>query len=70
VLADLKANSMSTTQSLKYTQSKALQKPSHFEGGSEDVLSLKLGAGSFEQTGLTLSTKLTSEAKVEVNSVV
>jgi len=33
------------------------------------VLQAKLGTDSFEQTGLTLTTVLTSEEKVEVNSV-
>jgi hypothetical protein len=69
VSVPVSVNRMALTQALKYTRSKAVQKPVRFEGGSEDVLQARLGTGSFEQTGLTLTSTLTNEEKVEINSV-
>jgi hypothetical protein len=70
VIVQLSVNKMVLTQTLKYSQSKAIEKPTKFEGGPEDVLQTKLGAGVFEQTGMTLTSILTNEEDVEVNSII
>jgi Tol biopolymer transport system component len=69
VIVQLSVNKMVLTQTLKYSQSKAVQKPTKFEGATEDVLDTRLGTGVFEQTGLTLTSTLTNEEDIEINSI-
>jgi FG-GAP repeat len=71
VILEGKANSMLSSMTLKAAQSHGIQKWTHFVGGkaNEDTLEAKIGAGSFEQAGLSLTTVQTNEEKVEVNSV-
>jgi hypothetical protein len=70
VIVEVKANAMLSKATLKYSGTGGVQKPSKFEGGTEDVLHSTLGEGSPEASVLTLTTIQTSEEKVEVNSVV
>jgi len=70
VIVQVTTDKLVGTETLKYTQAIDVQKPSHFEGGAEDVLQAKFGAASFEQMGLTLTTTQKNEETVEVNSVV
>ncbi len=74
VIVPLKTDKMTGSEKLKFSASKGVQKPNRFEGGAEnsDVLKLTLGSGPeerVEQVGLTLSSTLTDEEEVEVNSV-
>jgi hypothetical protein len=74
VIVEVKANSMLSTITLKYAQSKGVQKLTDFAGGKadEDILEAQVGeAGKFEQAGLSLTTIQTNgkEEKVEVNGV-
>jgi alpha-tubulin suppressor-like RCC1 family protein len=70
VIAEIKANSMLSKATLKYSGSKGVQKPNRFEAGEEDVLVTKIGEAEAEKSVLTLTTIQTNEEKVEVNSVV
>ena len=70
VIVQLAINAMKPTQTLKYTATKAAQKPSHFEGEGNDIVETSVNGGAFELTGLILTTIQTNAEKVEVNSVV
>ena len=70
VINEVKANSMLLTTTLKYAETKGVQKPSRFEGGAAEVLEASLGGEPFRQAGLSLTTIQTNEEKVEVSSVV
>jgi hypothetical protein len=70
VIAKVKTNVMVTAATLKYTASKGVQNPTHFEGRPNEILEMSFGGGPFEQTGLTLTTIQTNEERVEVNAVV
>ncbi len=75
VIVEVKANSMLSTVTVTFAQSKGVQKWTDFVGGTanEDILEAQVGeAGNFEQAGLSLTTiQANGKAeKVEVNSVV
>jgi alpha-tubulin suppressor-like RCC1 family protein len=70
LIVEVKANSMLSKATLKYSGTGGVQKPSRFESGPEDVLISTLGEGSPETSVLTLTTIQTNEERVEVNSVV
>ena len=71
VILEGKANTMALTVTLKGAQKKGVQKYTHFVTGkaNEDVLELKIGAGSYEQAGLTITSMQTNEEKIEANTV-
>jgi len=69
VLGSIKADGApSLASKVVYKAAKGKQKPEGFEGGAKAVLSSTFGAGSAEQTGLTLKLTLTGEEKLEVNA--
>jgi hypothetical protein len=68
VIATVPVNSMKTVDTIKFTAGKGKQKPERFEGGPLSVLEWNAGSGA-EQLGLTLTTLLTTEEKVEVSTV-
>ena len=68
VIAPLKANKPSLAQKLKFKASKGLQKPEGFAGGPRDVLEESVGAGPYEQAGLSLTVSQTGEEPVEANA--
>ncbi|HEX5225088.1 MAG TPA: IPT/TIG domain-containing protein, partial [Solirubrobacteraceae bacterium] len=71
VIGEVPHDTMVTAANIKYTETKAVQKPTHFEGGPEQALSAFFGEdGPFEPAGLLLTEVQTSEEKVEVNAVV
>jgi FG-GAP repeat len=70
VIVPVTANKMLLTVTVKAAATKGKQKPENFVGGPKDTLEESVNGGSFEQTGLTLTTTQTNEEKVEVNSVV
>ncbi len=70
VIDEVKANSMLLTATLKYSESKGIQKPSHFEGGTTEVLEESLNGEPFHQAGLALTMIQTNEEKVEASSIV
>jgi hypothetical protein len=71
VIGEVPRDTMLTTSTLKFVESRATQKPTHFEGGPEEVLSAFFGeAGPFEPAGLSFSANKTSEERIEVNAVV
>jgi len=70
VIGELPHDTMATVANVKFTEAKAVQKPTHFEGGSEQVLKAFFGEdGPFEPAGLLFTEVQTSEEKVEVNAV-
>jgi alpha-tubulin suppressor-like RCC1 family protein len=70
VLVAIKTYGMTKELTLKYEQSKGKQKPESFESEPADVLETSFAGGAYEQTGLTLTSTLTSEEEVEVNPAV
>jgi hypothetical protein len=72
VILQGKGNAMISKTTLKATQAKGAQKWTHFVGGqaNEDILEVKIGAGSYAQAGLALSTNQTNEERVELNTIV
>jgi len=75
ILVPVKSNTMMTTGELKYKATKGKQKPEDYETPSgekvQDVLfSEFVGKGKgFEQAGQTITTKVTNEEPLELNSV-
>jgi hypothetical protein len=70
VIGEVPHDTMVTVADVKFTEAKAVQKPTHFEGGSEQVLKAFFGEdGPFEPAGLLFTDVQTSEEKVEVNAV-
>jgi hypothetical protein len=71
VLHNVAANAMKLTATEQFIQSKGIQKPDHFAGGTpkEHVLETSIGGGPFEQSGLALTTILTNEEKVEASTI-
>ena len=71
VLHKVAANAMKLTATEKLTASRGKQKPEHFAGGlpGEHILESSTNGGPFEQTGLTITTVLTNEEKVEASTV-
>lgn len=69
VICPLKTNTMLTTLNLAYASGKGIQKYTHFEGRPNDVLSMKVGAGSPEQVGLSGTIVISPEEKVELDTV-
>jgi hypothetical protein len=68
VIVPLKANKPALTQKLKFKASKGKQRPESFAGGSRDVLEESVGAGAYEQAGLSLAATQTGEETVEANA--
>jgi hypothetical protein len=71
MLHNVAANAMKLTATEKFIQSKGMQKPDHFAGGTpkEHVLETSIGGGPFEQSGLALTSILTNEEKVEASTI-
>jgi phospholipase C len=67
VISPLISGRMQSTTTVKYAATAGHQKPEHLEGEPNDVLESSLLGGSFEQTGLTLTTTLTNAEPIEVN---
>jgi hypothetical protein len=70
VLTPVKSNTMMTTGELKFKATKGKQKPERFEGQPKDILEASFTGKPFEQAGQTITTKVTSEEPLELNSVV
>jgi hypothetical protein len=70
VIVPVPANKMLAKATLKYAATVAIQKPTHLEGESTDVLFFSFTGEEYEQAGLKLTTIQTNEEKVEVNSTV
>jgi hypothetical protein len=72
VILQGKANSMSVAVPLTGTQAKGVQKWTHFIGGAagEDVLEAQIGGGAFMQAGLSITTVLTNEEKIEASTII
>jgi hypothetical protein len=70
VIVPVSANKMGTAETLKFAQKSGVQTSTHFENEGNDVLETSIAGGGYEQTGLAALTTLTSEEKVEINSVV
>lgn len=65
-----KTNKMFATTTLKAAAAKGHQQPAKFLGGSTiDTLEELTGGGRVEQAGLTMTTTLTDEERVEVNTL-
>ncbi|HEY4895852.1 MAG TPA: IPT/TIG domain-containing protein [Solirubrobacteraceae bacterium] len=69
VIEEVKANTMLLTVTLKYAETKTLQKPARFEGGPAEVLEMSINGEPFHQAGLAATTVQTNEEKVEISSV-
>jgi hypothetical protein len=70
VIVPVIANKMLQVETLKYVAKKGLQKPAHFEGGvGLESLLVSFAGEPFEPAGIGLTTTLTLQHKVEVNSV-
>jgi hypothetical protein len=69
ILVPVGHNKMLLTEALKYKATAGKQKPEHFEGMPNDVLTATRGEVS-EQLGLTATLAQTNEAAVEINAVV
>ena len=69
VIEEVKSNAMLLTVTLKYVQSKGVQKPARFEGGPAEVLEVSLNGEPFRQAGLSATTVQTNEEKIEISSV-
>jgi hypothetical protein len=71
VLHKVAANAMKLTATEKLTAPRGKQKPEHFAGGlpGEHILESNRNGVPFEQTGLTITTILTNEEKVEASTV-
>jgi alpha-tubulin suppressor-like RCC1 family protein len=70
VIVPLKANKMLATQTLKWSQTKGLQKPEQFEGQPKDIIEGSKFGGEFEQSAWALTTVQTDKEKIELNTVV
>ena len=69
VIGEVKANAMGTAVSLKFGQSKGVQKPGAFAGGASHVLQMKTGSGAYEAAGLSASFAGHAEEAIEISSV-
>jgi len=67
VISPVISGRMQSSTTVKYAATAGHQKPEHLEGEPNDVLESSLLGGSFEQTGLTLTTTLTNAEPIEVN---
>jgi hypothetical protein len=54
--------------SLAYSQASGVQKPTHFEGAANDVLSVSLNGSPFVEAGLEVTDKLTPGGEVKINA--
>jgi hypothetical protein len=70
VLTPMKSNTMKTTEELKFKATKGKQKPEGFEGEPKDILEASFSGKPYEQSGQTITSKVTSEEPLELNSVV
>jgi hypothetical protein len=70
VIHDVKTNTMVSTETETFSQSKGKQKPEAFEGESADVLESAIGSAAPEQSGMALRGLLTNDEEIEVNRVV
>jgi alpha-tubulin suppressor-like RCC1 family protein len=70
VIGAMTTDKMSLTSSAVYSESKARQKPEHFEGLPADILEGTLRSGFVVQMGLKSFMTLTSEEPVETNAFV
>jgi hypothetical protein len=67
VISPVVSGRMQSTTTVKWSATAGRQKPEHLEGEPNDVLESSLLGGPFEQTGLTLTSTLTSGEPIEVN---
>jgi hypothetical protein len=70
VLVPIKSNTMLTTGELKFKATIGKQKPERFEGEPKDILESSFTGKEFEQAGQTITSKVTNEEPLELNSVV
>jgi hypothetical protein len=70
VLNPTSENGMLSTVTVKWTATKAKQKPEKFLNEPSDICTVSLNGGPFEQCGGTLTMILTLEEKIEINTVV
>lgn len=69
VIVEVKTNKMLSTAKLKYSQKKGVQRIASLAGSGTQVLTMTIGDGASEQTGLSLSAVQSNEQPVEINSV-
>jgi hypothetical protein len=71
MLHKVTANAMKLATTEKFVQTKGMQKPDHFAGGTpkEHVLETSKSGFPFEQSGLALTTILTNEEKIEASTI-
>jgi hypothetical protein len=77
ILVPIKNDAMKSTEILKYTATKGIQKPDEYEtesGGKEkaflESLFLSEEKNEYEQAGMTIESKVTNEEPLELNLVV
>lgn len=74
ILVPVKSNTMSSTVLLKYLQKRGVQKPTEYEtpGGTKvkDVLEANFSEQGWLQAGQSITTTVTSEEKLELNTYV
>ncbi|HTZ64091.1 MAG TPA: hypothetical protein VMB51_08300 [Solirubrobacteraceae bacterium] len=70
VIVPVAADKMSLAQTLKFKAKKGKQKPQSFAGGPDESLEASLDDAAPVQLGLTMTSTLTSEEPVEINTVV
>jgi len=68
VIAPLPTSKMRSSLPLKFSASKGVQKPTHFEGEQPDVLVASLNGEANEQVGLTANLSLNSGEPLEINT--
>ncbi len=70
VIHYVKTNTMVSSETETFTQTKGKQKPEAFEGEPADVLESAIGSAAPEQSGMALRGTLTNVEEIEVNRVV
>jgi hypothetical protein len=74
VLAPIKNDKMTATETLKFKATKGKQKPERWEESSSPAILessfSNIGAGLYEQAGQTINSTVTGEEQLELNAVV
>jgi hypothetical protein len=73
VLVPVEADKMSATFALKFKAKHGFQAPEYYEEGGvkvKDVLLSDFAGKGYEQAGQTITTTVTNEEKLEINTVV
>jgi hypothetical protein len=70
VIVEVKRDAMESKVTLKFSDTKGLQKPTRFEGGPEEVLHVKIGEAAAVPAGLSLTTIQTNQEKIETSTII